>query len=195
MKLFIFDCGEVILNNVDTFVPFAELIGIPHEELLSDYAFYEMPLMDGYMKVEDYYRHLEAKYRIRITDDPFARFFNPSLNLGMLSNVQKLRNKGYRCVVGSNTFAPHWDKILKMDGNPLGCFDALYPSHLVHLSKPEPAFFRYICKNENIAYEDAALIDDRKENTDAAKPVGLTVLEYSGPDKDKKAVEFFSRFL
>ena len=43
MKLFIFDCGEVILNNVDTFVPFAELIGIPHEELLSDYAFYEMP--------------------------------------------------------------------------------------------------------------------------------------------------------
>ena len=49
MKLFIFDCGEVILKNVDTFKALADYIGIEHSELLSDYSKYEMALMDGYM--------------------------------------------------------------------------------------------------------------------------------------------------
>ncbi len=194
MKLFIFDCGEVILNNVDTFVAFSESSGIAPSELLSDYSHYEMPLMDGYMSVEDYYRHLETKYQIMITGDPFREFFCPVVNQGMLCHVRMLKEKGYRCVIGSNTFQPHWDFIMSMDENPLGIFDALYPSHLIHLSKPEVAFFHYICCKECVKPRDAVMIDDRKENIDAASSAGLSAFWYSGLDKERKASEFFSFF-
>ena len=195
MKLFIFDFGEVILNNVDTFHPMADYIGISYDEFMADFALYEMPLMDGYMAVDDYYRHLEAKFGIEIEGKPFADLFHPAANMEMLSYVQELRNRGYRCVAGSNTFKPHWDIIREMKENPLGCFDALYPSHEIHLSKPEKAFFRYICSRERAEYEETAFIDDRKDNIDAAASLGITTLEYSGMDKDGKAAAFFSRFL
>ena len=38
---------KYLLELVGSSADVAELIGIPHEELLSDYAFYEMPLMDN----------------------------------------------------------------------------------------------------------------------------------------------------
>lgn len=195
MKLFIFDCGEVILKNVDTFKALADYIGIEHSELLSDYSKYEMALMDGYMSPDDYYRHLEMKYAVVIDSDPFAAFFHPEVDFSMLSYVEKLRANGYRCVVGSNTFRPHWEIIRKLDGNPLGFFDALYPSHEIHVSKPEKAFFRYICSEEGVQCDEAVLIDDRKENTDSAASLGLSVLEYSGYGKEGRAEAFFSSYM
>lgn len=131
MKLFIFDFGEVILGNVDTFHPLSNLIGISYDELMADYSLYEMPLMDGYMSVEDYYRHLEMKYEMVINGNPFGELFCPTINTWMLDNVKELRSHGFRCVVGSNTFKPHWDIIKKM--GVLENFDALYPSHEIHL--------------------------------------------------------------
>ena len=195
MKLFIFDFGEVILNNADTFHPMADYIGISYDEFMADYTLYEMPLMDGYMAVDDYYRHIETKYGIDVKGKPFADLFHPAADMEMLSYVRELRAKGYRCVAGSNTFKPHWDIIRNMKEDPLSCFDALYPSHEIHISKPEKAFFRYICSKEDASYEETAFIDDRKENTDAAASLGIGVLEYSGSDRKEKASAFFSRFL
>ena len=192
MKLFIFDFGEVVLGNVDTFHPLSNLIGISYDELMADYSLYEMPLMDGYMSVEDYYRHLEMKYEMVINGNPFGELFCPTINTRMLDNVKELRAHGFRCVVGSNTFKPHWDIIKKM--GVLENFDALYPSHEIHLSKPETAFFRYICSHEGVSFDETAFSDDRKENVEAAASLGISVLEYSGNDKDRKASEFFSKF-
>ena len=68
-------------------------------------------------------------------------------------------------------------------------------SHLIHLSKPEEAFFRHIASQEGFDYEDVSFIDDRRANTDSASRLGIETLLYAGPDKDAKAAAFFARYL
>ncbi len=196
MRLFIFDMGEVILTDVRTLERVAEALGIDEEALKADYLIYDMALMDGYMSVESYYDHLSHKFLLpRIDGDPFARYFSPAVNWTMLGYVDALRKRGHRCVIGSNTFKPHWDIILGYDGRPADHFDALYASHLIHLSKPEEAFFRHIASQEGFDYEDVSFIDDRRVNTDSASRLGIETLLYAGPDKDAKAAAFFARYL
>ena len=151
--------------------------------------------LDGYMDAEDYYRHLEDKYQCKIKEDLFVEFFKPHINEYMLGVVDELRKRGHRCVIGSNTFRPHWDYIKTFPGNPLCHFDATYASHLIHMSKPESSFWRIICEKEGFDYANTLFIDDRKENTEAATALGIDSLLYTGEDRDKKARAFFSRFI
>ena len=195
MKLFIFDMGDVILLNIRTLMQIAEYVGTDYHDIRKDYGYYDMALMDGYMQVEDYYRHLEDKYQCHIDEDLFAKFFKPHINSFMLEIVDELRRRGHRCVVGSNTFRPHWEIVKTFPGDPLSHFDALYASHLIHMSKPESAFWRIITEKEGFGYSDTLFIDDRKENTDSASLLGIDTLLYSGCDRDEKAKEFFSRFI
>ena len=188
--------GEVILSDIRTLGRISESLGIGLEALREDYSIYDMALMDGYMSAEDYYDHLSRKFGIpRIEGDPFAAFFTPRVNRQMLGYVDRIRERGHRVVIGSNTFKPHWDVILGYPDGPAGHFDSLYASHLIHLSKPEPAFFRYIAKEEGFALGDVSFIDDRRVNTDAASRLGMETLVYAGPDKDDKAARFFARYL
>lgn len=195
MKLFIFDMGEVILLEVRTLMQIAQYVGTDYHDIRRDYGFYDRALMDGYMDPDDYYRHLEDKYSCRIDEDLFRKFFHPHVNTYMLSVIDKLRKKGHRCVIGSNTFRPHWECIASFPEKPMDHFDELYASHLIHMSKPESSFWRIICEKEGFSYADTLFIDDRIENTEAAAALGIDTLLYAGEDKDERAEVFFSRFL
>lgn len=195
MSLFIFDMGEVILLGVRTLKDMAEYVGTDYHDLRKDYGYYDRALMDGYMSAEDYYHHLEDKYQCKVEEDIFVKFFHPEVNMKMLGIVDSLRAKGHRCVIGSNTFRPHWNHIKVYPEKPLEHFDALYASHLMHMSKPETAFWRIICEKEGYDYSDTSFIDDLEENIATAASLGINTLRYSGPDRDERAEEFFSRFI
>lgn len=195
MKLFIFDMGDVILLEIRTLMQLSRYVGTDYHDIRQDYGYYDRALMDGYMDPEDYYRHLEDKYQCTIKEDLFRKFFHPHINDFMLSVVDRLRDKGHRCVIGSNTFRPHWDYIKTFEEKPLEHFDEAYASHLIHMSKPESAFWRIICEKEGFDYSDTLFIDDRSENTEAAAALGIDTLLYSGEDRNEKAKAFFSRFI
>ena len=195
MKLFIFDMGDVILLEIRTLMQIAKYVDTDYHDIRKDYGYYDRALMDGYMDAEDYYRHLEDKYQCKIKEDLFVEFFKPHINEYMLGVVDELRKRGHRCVIGSNTFRPHWDYIKTFPGNPLCHFDATYASHLIHMSKPESSFWKIICEKEGFDYANTLFIDDRKENTEAATTLGIDSLLYTGEDRDEKARAFFSRFI
>ena len=196
MQLFIFDLGNVIINNVNVLPAMADALDIDRDELWQDYMIYDTPLMDGYMSPSSYYDHLERKFGIRcIRTDIFADLFMPTVNKPMLAIADLLRGNGYRCVIGSNTFEPHSRIIETMDPSILSHFDHYYASHQMHISKPEPAFFRYIAEKEGYGYEDISFTDDLERNVEAARSLGIRCLHYAGADKDRKAKEFFSRYL
>lgn len=183
MKLFIFDMGNVFLTGIAIIRNMAESIGIPEEALRSDYAEHEHALMDGSMLPEEYYRHLEGMYGVKIEGNPFLEFFRPSSDEKVLSVCDGLRSHGFRCAVGSNTFAPHWEYVKEMPSDPLSHFDSLYASHLIHLAKPDPAFWMHICSNEGVSPSDAVFIDDLEENCRAAESIGLVPFIYTGEDR------------
>ncbi len=173
--------GEVVILGVRTLGAMAAQYGLDYESFRADYALYDKPLMDGYMDPDNYYRHMEKKYRIKIDEDLFVKYFNPTLNVPLIEMVGKIRARGDRAVIGSNTFAPHWEVIFERFREIPINFDALYASHLMHISKPEPAFWRTICDKENISsYDDVYFIDDRQDNVSAAGGMGIHVHRYLG---------------
>jgi len=192
-KVFVFDAGNVIINNIEC------LAGIINEyqptkdqidEFLLDFKAYIAPLMDGNMSTKEYWEHVEKSMNIKVKGDPFAKHFHPTLNQPIMDVIKNLKDKGYRVVLGSNTFAPH-AKIME----DIGGFEYLhkcYMSHTMNHYKPHPGFFRYICENENVKPEDVFFIDDLDENIAAAAKYGLNTLHYSSKDKNKKLKEAFS---
>ena len=195
MRLFIFDLGSVILTGLHILQGMAEDLGLDYKAFYDDYFLYDTPLLDGWMSADDYYRHVEMKFGVSATSDLFVDNFTPAVNTRLLGKVDALRGKGYRCVVGSNVFDKHWDYVLEMEEQPLGHFDNLYASHLIHRSKPDACFFRYIQEQEQVPFTDTAFIDDRLENIETARSLGITTLLYSGEGLEEREEAFFKDYL
>lgn len=189
-NLIIFDLGDVVMMNCRSLRSMAKELGIDGDEFVLDYKNYNAALMDGWCSTYDYYRHLEIKYNVSISTELFTDGYNPSINQFMIDVIRKLRAKGHRCVSGSNTFQCYtdWTNI-----NHLGFFDefsSLYLSNEIHLSKPDSAFFEYILDKEGMNAKDSFFIDDRNENIEGARKMGINALLYDGDDS--KVEEFLS---
>ena len=180
MRLFIFDMGNVFLTGIAVIKGMAEALGIDEGALRSDYSANEHQLMDGSMMPCDYYRHIESRFGRKVPGDPFLDFFSPSSDERVLGLCDMLRGNGKRVVVGSNTFAPHWEYVHAMPSRPLSHFDALYASHLMHLAKPDAAFWKHICSAEGCSPEETVFIDDLEENCRGAESIGINAFLYRG---------------
>lgn len=55
-------------------------------------------------------------------------------------------------------------------------FDQLYFSNEMGLAKPDPAIFLTVIKEHGLKPEETLFIDDRQENLDAAKALGMQVV-------------------
>ena len=195
MKLFIFDMGKVVVTNLHINQGMADELGVDLKTFREDYWIYDRALMEGWMSPEAYYRHLEIKFGKPVRRDLARRHFNPVPNGPLLSAVSRLRARGYRCVIGSNTFAPHWEKMQEEFSGTLGCFDRCYPSYLMHRAKPDASFFRYIQQEEGLPFSEMAFIDDRWDNIVTAEKLGITTLFYSGDGLEERTKEFFRPYL
>ena len=195
MRVFIFDMGKVIVKGLRINQGMAEELGVDKGVFREDYWLYDRALMEGWMTSEDYYRHLELRFGRKVEGNIARRHFEPVPDDGLLSIADRLRGKGYRCVIGSNTFAPHWEKMLEEFPSVLSRFDKSYPSYLIHRAKPDASFFRYIQEEEGVPFSELCLIDDRKDNIVTAESLGMTAFQYSGEDLPSRAAAFFAPYL
>ena len=187
MRLYIFDMGEVVLLGVNVLRRMAEHYGIDYDAFRADYNLYDKPLMDGYMDSADYYSHMRKAFAVDVSGDPFSLFFTPTLNQRVLDYVDRLRARGDRVVIGSNTFEPHWKALSDRYIAIREHFDALYASHLMHISKPVPAFWRIIMEVEGVKADDSFFIDDRLDNIEAAESLGIRCFRYQRNDEELEA--------
>ena len=134
------------------------------------------------------------KYNVKVDDNLFIKDFHPLPNYFIMEMIDKLRAKGHRCVLGSNTFAPHMEVVRNMDDKPLDHLDHLYLSYEMGIAKPDVEFFKYILREENVGPEDAVFVDDRIDNINAASSLSINSLLY---DKDRREEnkEFFEAYL
>ena len=193
-KLFIFDMGEVLILNVKNLQAIAERFSLYYKPFRAFYGLYDKDLMEGKMESMDFFGIMEKKYNVKINGNLFIRDFHPLSNPYMMETIDKLREKGHRCVLGSNTFEPHMTVVEKMEEKPLSHLDHLYLSYKMGVAKPSPDFFLHILEKEKVSPEDTVFIDDRAYNTDVASSLGIKTLLYDNENKEENE-EFFKEYL
>ncbi|MFL9844783.1 HAD family hydrolase [Flavobacterium rhizosphaerae] len=97
--------------------------------------------------------------------------------LKRLEFLQKLSHN-YRLFLLSNTDTIHIEKF-EDDAGPsfygdfYRCFEKVYFSHEIGLRKPDYEAFRYVMNKHEIQPKRALVVDDKKQNTDAAAALGF----------------------
>lgn len=110
---------------------------------------------------------------VRIPDEPrlYTKYFTPVRKTDTLQVISDLKSNGVRVVAGTNVEPPH--RLWHEQRNDYAIFDMTYTSDALHLAKPDPAFFIEIAKRENLKPEEFFFTDDRLDNVEAARSVGM----------------------
>ena len=98
-----------------------------------------------------------------------------------LDTIRRLREKGYRVCLLSNTnpFFFEWAESGAFDshGHPIrDYFDALYVSFQCKLLKPSREIYEHVLRSEGIRPGQLLFIDDSERNTEAAAALGIQTI-------------------
>ena len=193
-KLFIFDMGEVLILNVKNLQAIAKRFGFDYKPFRAFYGIYDKDLMEGKMDSMEFLRIVEKEYNVKVDENLFITDFHPIPNHFIMNVIDELRKHGHRCVLGSNTFAPHISVVSNLEDKPLSHLDHLYLSHEMGIAKPDVEFFKYILREESVKPENAVFVDDRIDNINAASSIGIKTLLYSDNNREE-AEEFFKAYI
>jgi len=181
IKNILFDFGAVLIpiKEDKTRKAFKELGA--HESLGQQTELFEK-LERGEISSDEFLTSLQAFFfRKTILKTDLAKAWGalcfeaiPSDNIRLIKRM----SKDYSCFLLSNTNALHLEKIKSNSGRFsyhqfMKSFKACYLSHEMATRKPEKAFYQKVLDEQDLQAEECLFIDDREENIEAAKALGL----------------------
>ena len=181
IKNIVFDFGDIFINlDKKLFAEELQKIHISQEseELLPILQQYEM----GLVSTDKFLTFFEE--RLSVSQDKLKRAWNsilldfPKERLRFIQNLSE--SKKYRLFLLSNTNDLHISWIQKNWGmeqyNAFKiCFEQFYLSHEINLRKPNNNIYEFVLTTNDLAPKETLFIDDTKENTDAAKALGIHI--------------------
>ena len=181
IKNIVFDFGDIFINlDKKLFAEELQKIHISQEseEMLPILQQYEM----GLVSTDKFLTFFEE--RLSVSQDKLKRAWNsilldfPKERLRFIQNLSK--SKKYRLFLLSNTNDLHISWIQKNWGmeqyNAFKiCFEQFYLSHEINLRKPNNNIYEFVLTMNKLAPKETLFIDDTKENTDAAKALGIHI--------------------
>lgn len=181
--LFIFDMGGVVTTtfkmnsmyeqlkmNEDQFKKFYKVNGVNQYNLLQKG---QITVSQFWEIFNEQIKHTEYP---QVKIDLFRMCFNPILNKETVTLINKLKKRN-RVVCGTNTLDSHWEN--HMERGDYSLFEKTYPSNKMGVIKPDPEFFQVILQAEGYKAEDTFFTDDRIENVEAAKSIGINAVQFT----------------
>jgi len=98
---------------------------------------------------------------------------------GMLEIIQDLKNQGMG-VYGLTNWPAETFAEARRRFKTIASIDNYVVSSAVRLAKPQPEIFRLLLSKYNLKPEECVFIDDRVDNVNAAKALGITGIVYPG---------------
>jgi putative hydrolase of the HAD superfamily len=105
------------------------------------------------------------------------------LNEDLLSFIGRLRAKGYRTGIISNTIPGMEERLQRELPHLIPLFDVRIGSGDVRLAKPDPAIFHHALREMGVPAEVATFADDVKSYAEAATAVGMHGFHFTGYDQ------------
>ena len=181
IKNIVFDFGDIFINlDKKLFAEELQKIHISQEseEMLPILQQYEM----GLVSTDEFFAFFEE--RLSVSQDKLKKAWNsilldfPKERLRFIQNLSE--SKKYRLFLLSNTNDLHISWIQQNWGmeqyNAFKiCFEQFYLSHEINLRKPNNNIYEFVLTTNDLAPKETLFIDDTKENTDAAKALGMHI--------------------
>lgn len=101
-----------------------------------------------------------------------------TLNETMLRWVAAIQDAGFRTAILSN-MGEELLRYMRQEFGWLGRFDHHTWSCELGIAKPDPAIYGYTCRKLGVLPGDALFLDDKAENIEAARTVGLQAIQFS----------------
>ncbi|MCR5252696.1 MAG: HAD family phosphatase [Treponema sp.] len=184
--LFIFDMGGVVTTTFPLDV-LTEKIGLTKTEFLAIcrengniWAKLEKGEIDIRSFWESFNKAPKAASIPFVKNDLFHLYFHPQLQVRTAELITALRKK-HRVVCGTNTIQSHWEN--HMERGDYAFFDQTYASNKIGEAKPDTHFFEVILEAEGYDAKDAFFTDDRMDNCEAAKSVGINAVQFKSPEQ------------
>ncbi len=190
----IFDLGEVIvdLDGKAVITEFDRLTNGKTRELKelmigSDFFFqYET----GVINEEHFVDSFNHTFGTDLTHEVFKHTWNmmiKAIPARRIDFIKELMND-FQVLVLSNTNSMHEDKFEAMMTEQFGVTMSslvhhAYYSHDIHLRKPDEEIYNYVILDQNIDPKRTLFLDDKLENIEAARRVGLHAEKVEFPDQ------------
>lgn len=184
--LFMFDVGNVLLQNILVNETIARYYGVDVAHFEEVYRRYEFLLMEGLVDSSHFFKEINNAFKVDIPYNSFSHFFKPTVDDSVKDLILLLREKGHTVVSASNTFTDHYLIIKKM--GVLDLFDLCFASHEMGVSKPSAHFFHQILEKTGFSLNMSIFIDDLIENIEGSRSVGIQSIHFVD-DGDRSAIE------
>lgn len=182
IKNIIFDFGGVLvdLNQQACLDAFAKLGAPQVAEYLTPYG-HQGPfgqVENGDITIEQFHDEIRRVFQVSLTDQQIDEAWlaflvhTPTYKMRMVYELAKT----YRVFLLSNTNPVHTRKLKEFDehGYPVkDCFEKLYLSYEIGLSKPGKAIYEYVLHDAGIRAEETLLVDDGPANCRTANELGI----------------------
>jgi putative hydrolase of the HAD superfamily len=179
IKSVVFDFGNVICFPVadEKIARAAEECGLAKDEFLRAFWLDRLPY-DGGMSPQEYWRGVAAA-ALKEFDDPLIErmvqheigFWN-TFDSRVIAWIDLLRERGFTVGILSNLPFPLADGLRATEGF-LEHFDHVTFSCELGLYKPQAPIYEHSFKGLNVAPEETLFIDDKIENVEGAREVGM----------------------
>lgn len=179
--LFIFDMGGVLTSTF-------KIDSLYNEIGISEKQFFEIcnqkkdkfgdDIWDLFQKGKieslefwNQFNKISKKMKIKpVLNDLFRLYFHPILKEDTLRLINALKVKN-RVVCGTNTCQSHWENHLER--GDYSYFHQTYASNKIGEIKPNPNFWKLIMKAEGFSPENTFFTDDKIQNVQAARSLGI----------------------
>ena len=191
--LFIFDMGGVVTLNTPPETKIASALGVTAEEFRAAQKLGESGnlfslLTRGKISEAEFWSEVGANLGKKIESNLWQFFFHPKMNLDVKKIILSLR-KRHRVVCGTNTIESHWQCHLARGDYSI--FDETYASQKIGFEKPDAEFWKKILLSEGYEPGETFFTDDREQNVEAARALGITSHKFENASSLKKAVKEF----
>jgi len=184
IELCIFDMGGVVIRDFHIAPRLLPFLG--HEE--PDFGEIDPQIQEalrehskGLIDEREFWDRYERITGETVPNDQgslLGKFFTPVLDGPTVDVIRSIKARGIRVVCGTNVIDSHYS--IHAELGQYDIFDHVYASHLMHIAKPDGAFFHYICTAERVIPATTFFTDDLQENVEAAQKAGLKAFLYTG---------------
>lgn len=194
----IFDFGGVLGPDADDWNNFREIvdkIGLSLSELQEIWNKHWENIRIGKYDLCIAWKEISTKTKKRISAEDLENVYKENITIYKKAFVlvKKLKKRGYKLVLLSNESKTGMDtKIKKFSLNNI--FNEIYCSAYLKMTKSNSLIFKFILKDLKESPENVVFIDDRRENLEVSRHIGVKSILYKNLNQLKRDLELILQF-